>query len=61
MEQTRNKIPMSLKLDPQLWDVLQVLRKEMDRTQNWLIENALRQTYDETLTEIEEQPDSMPA
>ena len=41
----RSKVAMSLKLDPELWDMLQALRKDMDRTQNWLIENALKQTY----------------
>ena len=58
MDKPRKKQPMYIKLDADLWDMLQELRKDEDHTQIWLIENALRQTY---VTNEESQDQPQPA
>ena len=45
MYEKRAKKTVTIKLDHDLYDVVQVLRNELDKTQIWVIENALRQTY----------------
>jgi len=55
MDDKRNKIPVTIKLDPDLHDLLKMLRDDWDRTQIWLIERALRETYGQQLEELKGQ------
>ena len=59
MDDKRKKVPIHIKLDADLYDVIQRLRDDWDRTQIWLIEKALRETYGQQLEESKRQPEAV--